>query len=438
MARKGWIIMKKLKAAAAVLIMMMCILISISAGSMESRNPLIHPKPISTYTALDKDIKNILLLGIDKSDAAAAKGSDYHTDAILVVAVNFDEGKMDLISLPRDTLTYVPGIKGIYKLNAAINCGGGKTEEGFQKVCEAAAWVLGGIKIDYYCAVDMQAMAAIGDAIGGVDFELEMSYTGTYGKYRKGLQHLNGKGILDYLRARRNATQNANDLGRTSRQRDLIMTILKKMMSDKNSLASAVTAVQDLEDGFFTNMSIGDMLAFLPLALRGDFDATGSHVITGKYRTALNGWNFTFTDQDNRREVIRAVYGVEVPELAYVSYAYTKWLVEDGFAVVRYLAVAQLMRERISAYGETMLSAEQKEALAAFDLAYDQAAAAFDAAADSMSKTDTKLMAGAAKELRKHGDALYERFEGVEKPVWATGKYWYADRMINEVDVNFR
>ena len=430
--------MHKVKVVVAIMLMMICLFISVSAENMEYRNPLINPKPISSYVKLDKDIRNILLLGIDKSDDAAARGSDYHTDAILVIAVNFDEDKIDLVSLPRDTLTYIPGIKGIYKLNAAINTGGGKTKEGFQRVCDAVAWVLGGIKIDHYCAVDMQAMAAIGDAIGGVDFELEMSYTGTYGKYRKGLQHLNGKGIMDYLRARRNATLNANDLGRTSRQRDLIMTILKKMMSDRNSLASAVTAVQDLEDGFFTNMSIGDMAAFLPLALRGDFDATGSHVITGKYRTALNGWNFTFTDQDNRRDVIRSVYGVEVPELEYVSYAYTKWLMEDGFAVVRHLAVAQLMRERINAYGEAVMSTEQKEALSAFDLAYDQAAVAFDAAADSMSQTDAKRMAGAAKELRKQGDALFKLFDGIDKPVWATGKYWYADRMINEIDVNFR
>ncbi len=62
-------------------------------------------------------------------------------------------------------------------------CGGGKTEDGFQKACEAASWLLGGIKINYYCAVDMRAMIAIGDTIGGVDFKLEMSYKGQFGKY---------------------------------------------------------------------------------------------------------------------------------------------------------------------------------------------------------------------------------------------------------------
>ncbi len=422
-------------------ILILCILLQTASSAMAENagkhNPLIDPQPVS-YLELDKNIKNILLLGIDKSDAAVAKGRDYHTDAILVAAVNFDDSKIDLVSLPRDTLTYVPRIQGIYKLNAAINCGGGKTEEGFLKACEAASWVLGGIRIDYYCAVDMEAMADIGDAIGGVDFKLDMSYSGSYGKYHKGMQHLNGKGILDYLRVRRNATENANDLGRTARQRDLIITILKKMLGDKDSLASALKAIQNRKDGFFTNMSLAQMLTYLPLAMKVDLDTIGSHVITGKYRTALNGWNFTFTDQKSRREVIKKVYGTDVPELEFVSYAYTKWLMANGFAVVRYISIAKLMREDISRQDAATMSTEQKEVLDLFDRAYGKTVEAFDQAADSMSERDTKSMTAAAKELRRQGDALYELFDGIGKPAWVSGQYWYADRMINEVDVNFR
>lgn len=429
--------MKKTNAAVAVILAVFLSILSVTAKTEGYHNPLIAPQPLSAYVKLGKNIRNILLLGIDKSDAAAAKGYDYHTDAILVVAVNFDDHKIDLVSLPRDTLTYVPGVKGIYKLNAAINCGGGKTEEGFQKVCEAAAWVLGGIRIDYYCAVDMKAMAAIGDAIGGVDFKLNMSYRGSYGKYHWGFQHLNGKGIVDYLRARRNATVNANDIGRTSRQRDLIAAIFKKVMSDKNNLADVITAIQGIQDGFFSNISAEDLAAFLPLALKLDFGAIGSHVITGKYQTAFAGWNFTFTDQDNRREVIQAVYGVAVPELKYVSYDYSKWITANGFKVVRHLSVAKLLRDEISAHYGKAMSTEQKEALDAFDLSYKKTMEAFDTAADSMSKGDTKLMAEEAKELRKQGDALYKLFKDIKKPVWAADKHWYEDRMINEIDVNF-
>ncbi len=160
----------KVKTAYVMILAFLLSVISVVAETREFHNPLICPRPMSSYVALNKNIKNFLLMGMDKTDYSISNGSIYHTDAILVVDVNFDEHKIDLISLPRDTLTYVPGIKGNYKLNATNNCGGGKTEEGFQKACEAASWLLGGVRIDYYCAVDMRAMIAIGDAIGGVDF----------------------------------------------------------------------------------------------------------------------------------------------------------------------------------------------------------------------------------------------------------------------------
>ncbi len=429
--------MKKAKTAFVVFLAIWLSVLSVAAETREYHNPLIDPKPMSSYVELNKNIKNFLLLGMDKTDYSISNGSTYHTDAILVVAVNFDEHKIDLISLPRDTLTYVPGIKGIYKLNAAINCGGGKTEEGFQKACEAASWLLGGVKIDYYCAVDMRAMIAIGDAIGGVDFKLEMSYKGQYGKYNAGWQHLNGKGILDYLRARRNATRNANDLGRTARQRDLIMAIIKKLVSNMKCLTSAISAAQSLEDRFFTNMSIVDLASFIPLVLQMDFDLMGSHVISGKYRTALKDWNFTFTDQENRKSVIKNVYGIEVSELEYVSLAYTRWLMKHGFPVARYLSVARLLRDAVDELDEALMSREQKDALTDFDSAYEKTMDAFDNAADSMSDSDAKLMLSAANMLREQGNALYTMFDGIQKPVWSDWHYWYADRMINEIDVNF-
>lgn len=429
--------MKKVKVTVAVILAILLSIVTVSAGTMGYHNPLIDPQQVTPYVKLNKNFKNLLLLGMDKTDYSISRGSIYHTDAILVLAVNFDEHKIDLISLPRDTLTYVPGIKGIYKLNAAINCGGGKTEEGFQKACEAASWLLGGIKIDYYCAVDMNAMVAIGDAIGGVDVKLEMSYKGQFGKYNVGWQHLNGKGIMDYLRARKNATKNANDLGRTARQRDMITAIIKKLANDTNCLVSAIATAQRMEDRFFTNMSIADVAAILPLALQTDFDAMGSYVISGKYRTALEDWNFTFTDQENRKAVIHNVYGVDVQELKYVSFAYTRWLMENGFKVARCISVANLLRDNIRTKDETSTNEAQRDVLAAFDLALERTKAAFDKAADSMSDSDAKLMVSEVELLRKQGNALYTLFEDIKKPVWSDWHYWYADRMINEVDVNF-
>ncbi len=421
-----------MKKSYAALLLLLCFLLPLP-GRAEGlpHNPLIDPRPVDYKLNPADEILNILLLGIDKSDRAVKYGSDYHTDAIMVVAVNRTKNRVDLVSLPRDTLSYVPGIKGIYKLNAAINCGGGKTEEGFNKVMEAASWLLGGIRVDHYAAVDMQGMKLLGDAIGGVDFELETRIPG----YGRGWRHLDGEGIVQYLRTRRGAQVNANDIGRTGRQRDLMQAIFEKVMSDRRYPLQLMKAIAGAEGGFFTNLNATEIMSLFGMAMSVDRDDIGSHVLTGRYRSALRGWNFTFTDQAHRLEVIREVYGVEAEEIPYVSLEYTKWLTDGGFHAARYLAVADVL---LSAAEGMQPNEKQQEAIAALLEAKEAARTAFLIAADSMSKEDTQAMKETRRALRKAGEVFEKAFPRIKSPGWGEGKYWYLDRLINEVDVNFR
>ena len=432
---------------ALIIILMLTLGAYAMAETKEYQNPLINPKGITEYTALPKNMVNILLLGIDFGrDGYWGSGykkslEDCHTDAIMVIAVNLDDKTADLVSLPRDTLTYVPGVRGIYKLNAAFNCGD-SVEDGLQKITEAASWVLGGIKIDYYFAVDMNTMMALGDVIGGVDFELEMSYTGhSRTKYKKGLHHLDGIGITDYMRSRKNATVNANDIGRTGRQRDLMLAIMKKIKNDQLLMMKAVAAAQQMKDGFFTNIDSAPttvIMPLLPIAMGLNEENVGSYVITGKYRTALNGWNFTFTDQQNRQAVIKEVYGIDVPPLKYVDIAYTKWLVNAGFKSVHSISVADQLRKFVAALDQNDMTSEQQDALKAFETAYQEAAQAFEIAANTKTKEDTRIMDSTRASLSKRGNELAQIFKYKEKLPWVTGKYFYADSYINEVILDWR
>ena len=91
-----------------------------------------------------KDIVNVLVIGVDyapERETWSGKHA-YHADVMLVLAINFKENTVDMISLPRDTYAKIPGVDGIYKLNASLDCGGG-LPDGFPKVCESASWMLG-------------------------------------------------------------------------------------------------------------------------------------------------------------------------------------------------------------------------------------------------------------------------------------------------------
>ena len=435
--------MKKLASRImTVVLLVVCLFGQITGAAAEtvSKNPLVDPQEVPSVKTPQR-YTNILMLGVDfgfqnyRGSASALKKTlaDCHTDAIMVVSINMTTKDVNLISLPRDTLTYIPEVHGIYKLNGAFNCAD-TLEEGFERICDAASWVLGGIQIDHYCAVDMAAMIALGDFIGGVDLDVEMSYDGSSGKhYSKGMQHLDGQGIMDYVRARRNATVNAHDIGRTGRQRQAMAAIFQKVKSNAGLIKSGWDYANSGEINFFTDMSLAKVLNLLNKVKNSD--NIGSYVITGPYQTALKGWNFTFTDQANRIDVIKQVYGIEVPELPYVSYDYTKWLMDEGFTSARYIAVARDVLEQAGQV-ET-LTEEQQAAVNKLQAALDEAVLAFDTAADSVSDGDQTTMVEKRRELRNAGDEAALLLTGKEAP-WYTGKYWYADPMINEYQYSWQ
>ena len=282
----------------------------------------------------------------------------------------------------------------------------------------------------------MAAMIALGDFIGGVDMELEMSYTGSSGKtYKKGYQHLDGTGITDYVRARRNATVNGNDIGRTNRQRQTMMAIFNKLRSNAGLIKSGWDYATGGEINFFTDMSLGKVLNLLNKAQASD--SIGSYVLTGTYRSALNGWNFTFTDQQNRVDVIKTVYGVEVPELPYVSYAYTEWLLETGMQTARSIALAG----EILAYARAQesLTAEQQTAVDVLQEKYDRAIRSFEEAANDIHGDEALGVVYKRNELREAGDQAVKllNYNGGQV-TWAGSEYWYYDTLLNEYQFSWQ
>lgn len=427
----------KIRLAIGFMAMMLCCSFFLTdAYAVESKNLLLSLNANVRPANTPDRFLNILLLGVDYG-TAGYWGSGYkktfedcHTDSVLVVSLNLDKKKIDLVSVPRDTLTYIPNVKGIYKLNAAINCSE-NTEEGIQHVSDAVGWLLGGITIDKYCLVDMNAVIALGDAIGGVDFDLEMSYKGRDGRaYRKGMQHLDGQGIMDYIRARKNATVNANDIGRTGRNRKMMATIFQKLRSDFTMIPKALSVMEPNQHHIFTNITQADILKLTQTAMTLDIQSIGSHVLTGNYRKALKGWNFTFTDQQHRLDVLKEVYGIDAEPVPYVSKKHTEWLEEIGFTYARYIFTAEkLLNHAKQINGAT---AEQQALLNEFESAFHQLITSFEQAADSMSTKDGRTLRDAGKQLKALGDKVAEAFQYADKYSWKGNNYWYRDPMINE------
>lgn len=425
-----------------ILVLALGMIVPASAEYAVSANPLVDLQPITGYTETEDEFIHVLILGVDLGfngywgSGGKKKLMDCHTDGFMVISFNLTQNRVDFVSVPRDTLTYVPGVQGIYKLNAAFNCAE-TPEEGIQHCLDAASRMLGGIEINHYMLVDMSAMIELGKALGGVEFNMDMTYKGMNGvTYRKGQQQLDGNGIMEYVRARRNASIDANDLGRTRRQRDMMIAIFKKLQKNTDLIPGLFDVVHNEELNIFTNITEEDVNSLLPFVTSVEEDKIGSHVMTGKYRLALVDWNFTITDQEHRLGVLKEVYKMDAEEIPYVSLAYTEWLVDTGFNTVRQIKRARILMD----YAKEMesLTEKQQKILDELIALHDETVAAFDKAAGTLETKDTSAMEKIRRKLRTTGEEAQQILEYPHRLSWVSNPLWYTDAMINEYpDVNW-
>ena len=315
-----------------------------------SAGPTDEPTPsptIDPYTELQqqadtsimKNILNVAFIGVDYAEerlsgyGGKAEDNAFHADVILVLAINFDENRVDMISIPRDTYAKIPGVKGIYKINASLDCGGGLFAEngaGFEKVCEAASWMLGDIPVDYYYAVTMPAVKQLVDAEGGVDYDLELDFKMQGRTYQKGQQHMDGQAVLDYLRVRKNVVS-SGDNNRVNRQKKMLVALFQSMQQ-QNLILKIPDILGAFEGQLFTNTNLSQTAALALFAYGLNSDSIGMYSMgSGKNGTSGNtnifNWNFCLTDQANRVKIIKEIYGVDVPQYREYTrtYAWYRW-----------------------------------------------------------------------------------------------------------------
>ena len=277
-------------------------------------------------TIITDDILNVMIIGVDYADERVSDDwtgkTAFHADVMMVLAINFKENTVNMISLPRDTYARIPYIEGIYKLNASLDCGGGMVPEGYQKVCEAAEWMLGGIPVDYYYAVTMPVVKRLGDLVGGVDYNIEFDFSMAGRHYTKGMQHLDGQGILDYLRVRKNIEE-SGDLNRVNRQKRMLVALFSQM-KQSNKLLLIPEILSAFGDDIATNTTLQQTMALALWALDLDSENISMHSMGG-IMESIFGWNFCLTDQQNRVNIIKKVYGVEVKPYLYYTKEYARF-----------------------------------------------------------------------------------------------------------------
>lgn len=420
----------------------------------ETDAPGVKPSEDKPY-----EIFNVMLMGIDaEEDGDTSSGSMPHTDVCMVLAINFENNTIDMISLQRDTFTTIPGYRGYYKLNCAFNVGGGmeNKEGGFELVCRTAEQWLGGITIPYYYAVDFKAVVDIADAMGGIDYDVDQPFSLPDGKttYGYGKQHLDGKAVLAYLRVRQSA--DGLDKSRNTRQRKMLVAIFNKLKSE-NKISMIPALLSAAGNHVYTNTNAAQTAALVNFAANLESENIRSRAVTGTIKMRYD-WAWAFVDQPERIELVKEVYNINVKPVGICTVQYEQWLHETGLDALKHIRQA----EKVLGYVQEIkdngyeFTDEQIKQYSDCYKAYEKLYRLFSEATLKLGEIYTgqteyedgekaleaeykTLIDDAEKEVKEFTDILKNSIGYNGKLTYTVYKDgWYEDTDINEIYVDFR
>lgn len=188
--------------------------------------PIGFLNSMTTPLKTENDTFNVLVLGGDYVGA--------NTDTILAANINTATGKINIMSIPRDTKVNIKG-SSVPKINSAYSAGGAD-------LAVNTVSSLLNINIKYYAFINTEGFREIIDLLDGVDFEIlaNMDYDdptqNLHIHLKKGMQHLDGSKAEQYMRFRQPSTYNneilkyydGSDLKRIEAQQRFIKELIRQ------------------------------------------------------------------------------------------------------------------------------------------------------------------------------------------------------------------
>ena len=193
-----------------------------------------------TYYVPKENLQTVLIMGLDKferEEQPLAYTNKMQSDFLLLVVINEDAQTCDLLHLNRDTMTQIPllGFGGsstgsmVGQLALAHTYGSGGSDSCLNAV-KAVSNFLGGVKIDHYMTLTMDAVGKINDLVGGVTVTMMDDFTDLDPEMEQGKEvTLKGDQALLYVRNRRDVGDQTN-LRRMERQRQYLNAFYVKLM----------------------------------------------------------------------------------------------------------------------------------------------------------------------------------------------------------------
>lgn len=236
----------------------------------------------------------ILVMGSDQRKDEAARA-----DTLMLVWLDPKVPRIGVLSIPRDTYAQVPG-HGYTKINHARVYGG-------PSMSVNAVEGLLGVPVDHYLDVNFEGFAAIVDALGGIELDVErrMYYPAEGINLKPGRQILNGKDALGFVRFR---NYPEGDIERIRHQEKFLLALADQALSLKGVMKSP-QLIESLYAHVKTDMSLTDMLALAKAMRNLDSSQISLAMLPGEpqYKEGISYW---IADP---KEILEAVTDLETP-----------------------------------------------------------------------------------------------------------------------------
>ncbi|MBA2175551.1 LCP family protein [Halobacillus locisalis] len=257
------------------------------------------------------DHTSVLFVGIDDSQKRSndANGNrNALSDALVLATFNDDNKTVKMLSIPRDSYTYIPEVGYKDKITHAHAFGGiDSTVETVERMLD--------VPVDYYVRLNFNSFTEIVDSMGGIQYDVpfdisEKNSRDMHGAIEldEGYQTLNGEEALALARTRKYDS----DLARGQRQMELIQEIVRQSMTT-STINNIGDILQSIEDNLSTNLAFDQMIAFKEYFFQKEGLSFDKMQLDGEGTYINNVWYFDVESDslDETKDQLRTHLGLD-------------------------------------------------------------------------------------------------------------------------------
>ena len=263
-----------------------------------------------------QDITTVLIMGIDQEGPVEDSGSyrnQGESDVVMLAVFDETNETYSILALNRDTMVEMPvlGLGGrqagtFYGQLALSHTYGSGLEDSAENTRKTVSDLLNGIRIDYYVAMNMDAIGMLNDAVGGVTVTVTEDFSAVDASIPMGEVTLDAAQARAYVQIRKEIGDQLN-ISRMQRHKDYINGFMRAFEEKMDSSESfALSTYDEIAPYMVTDCSVNTLSTlvkrFSEYELQEIVSPEGENILTEEY------FEFHLNEEELYELVLRIFY----------------------------------------------------------------------------------------------------------------------------------